>query len=76
MIFSVAECVSYMSRFMAFRPGDIIATGTPEGVGMGQNPQRFLRPGEVMTVEIEGLGHQRQEAVAFNELRRTAAMCP
>ena len=65
MIFSVAECISYMSRFYAFRPGDIIATGTPEGVGMGQSPQRFLKPGEVMTVEVEGLGQQRQEARAF-----------
>ncbi len=65
MIFSVAEIVSYMSRFMALRPGDVIATGTPEGVGMGQKPQRFLKPGEVMELEIEGLGRQRQEAVAY-----------
>ncbi len=64
MIFSVAEIVSYISQFMELRPGDIIATGTPSGVGMGQNPQRFLRPGDVMELEVEGLGSQRQEAVA------------
>ncbi|MCR9151763.1 MAG: fumarylacetoacetate hydrolase family protein [Rhodobacteraceae bacterium] len=64
MIFSVREIVSYMSQFMKLMPGDIIATGTPSGVGMGMKPQRFLRPGDVMTVRIEGLGEQRQEAVA------------
>ena len=64
MIFSVREIVSYMSRFMKLVPGDIIATGTPAGVGMGMKPQRFLRPGDVMTVRVEGLGEQRQEAVA------------
>ncbi|MEL6680830.1 MAG: fumarylacetoacetate hydrolase family protein, partial [Pseudomonadota bacterium] len=65
MIFSVAHIISYMSRFMVLQPGDIIATGTPEGVGMGQSPQRFVRPGDVMEIEVEGLGKQRQEAVAF-----------
>ena len=64
MIFSVREIVSYMSNFMELRPGDIIATGTPSGVGMGQSPQRFLRPGDVMELEVEGLGAQRQETVA------------
>lgn len=66
MIFSVKEIVSYMSRFMDLMPGDIIATGTPEGVGMGQSPQRWLQPGDVMELEIEGLGLQRQEAKAFS----------
>ena len=65
MIFSVAEIVSYMSRFMALLPGDIIATGTPEGVGMGQKPQRWLKPGDVMEVTVAGLGTQRQEVRAF-----------
>ncbi len=46
MIFGVAEIISYMSRFMALLPGDIIATGTPAGVGMGMKPQRFLKPGD------------------------------
>ena len=64
MIFTVANCVSYMSQFFAFRAGDIIATGTPEGVGMGQSPQRFLRDGDVMELAIEGLGSQRQKVVA------------
>ncbi|MDA7426158.1 fumarylacetoacetate hydrolase family protein [Thalassococcus lentus] len=64
MIFSVAEIVSYMSQFMKLMPGDIIATGTPSGVGLGMNPQRFLNPGDVMELEVEGLGKQRQEAVA------------
>ena len=64
MIFGVAEIVSYMSRFMKLVPGDIIATGTPSGVGMGMKPQRFLRPGDVMEVSVERLGTQRQEAVA------------
>ncbi len=66
MIFSVREIISYMSRYMELRVGDIIATGTPEGVGMGQTPQRWLQPGDVMEVEIEGLGRQRQEAKAFS----------
>ncbi len=65
MIFSVAEIISYMSRFMALVPGDVIATGTPEGVGMGQNPQRFLRDGDVMNLEVQGLGAQEQTAQAY-----------
>lgn len=64
MIFSVAEIVSYMSQFMVLQPGDIIATGTPSGVGMGMSPQRFLQAGDVMELEVEGLGRQRQEVVA------------
>ncbi|MFY0634249.1 MAG: fumarylacetoacetate hydrolase family protein [Vannielia sp.] len=64
MIFTVAEIISYMSRFMKLQPGDIIATGTPSGVGMGMKPQRFLKPGDVMEIEVEGLGRQRQETVA------------
>ncbi|RFP89185.1 FAA hydrolase family protein [Rhodobacteraceae bacterium 63075] len=63
MIFSVAELISYMSRFMALVPGDVIATGTPEGVGMGMSPQRFLRKGDVMELEVDGLGRQRTEVV-------------
>ena len=63
MIFGVAEIVSYMSQFMTLLPGDIIATGTPSGVGMGMKPQRFLIEGDVMELEVEGLGRQRQQAV-------------
>lgn len=65
MIFTVAQIVSHLSQFMKLLPGDIISTGTPSGVGMGMKPQRFLRPGDVMEVEVEGLGRQRQEAVAY-----------
>ena len=65
MIFSVARCVSAVSHYMALRPGDLIATGTPEGVGMGQKPQRWLQPGEVMELTIDKLGTQRQKAVAY-----------
>jgi len=64
MIFGVAEIISYMSRFMMLRAGDIIATGTPSGVGMGMAPQRFLRAGDVMELEVEGLGRQRQKVLA------------
>jgi len=64
MIFSVRQIISHMSQFMQLMPGDIIATGTPSGVGMGMKPQRFLKPGDVMEIEVEGLGRQRQEAVA------------
>ena len=63
MIFGVAEIVSYMSQFMTLLPGDIIATGTPSGVGMGMKPQRFLAEGDVMELEVEGLGRQRQQSI-------------
>jgi 2,4-didehydro-3-deoxy-L-rhamnonate hydrolase len=66
MIFSVAEIISYMSRFMALVPGDIITTGTPSGVGMGMKPQRFLVPGDKMELEVAGLGVQRQQTVAWS----------
>jgi 2-keto-4-pentenoate hydratase/2-oxohepta-3-ene-1,7-dioic acid hydratase in catechol pathway len=60
MIFSVAHIVSYLSRFMSLQPGDIISTGTPPGVGMGQKPPVYLRPGQVIRLGIAGLGEQRQ----------------
>lgn len=65
MIFSVAQIVSVMSSYMALRPGDVIATGTPEGVGMGMDPKRFLRPGDTLRLGIEGLGEQSQSVVAY-----------
>ena len=64
MIFGVAKIISYMSQFMKLVPGDIIATGTPSGVGMGMKPQRFLKPGDVMEIEVIGLGAQKQSAQA------------
>ncbi len=67
MIFNVAQIVSYVSHFMILEPGDVITTGTPPGVGMGMKPQRYLKPGDVMTLGIEGLGEQRQPVVAFED---------
>ena len=64
MVFGVAKLVSYLSQFMSLRPGDIISTGTPPGVGLGLKPPVFLKPGDVMTLGIEGLGQQRQQVVA------------
>lgn len=63
MVYGVAYLVSYLSQFMSLRPGDIISTGTPPGVGLGQNPNIFLKPGDVITLAIEGLGSQRQDVV-------------
>jgi 2-keto-4-pentenoate hydratase/2-oxohepta-3-ene-1,7-dioic acid hydratase in catechol pathway len=60
MVFGVAEIVSYTSRFMTLLPGDVISTGTPLGVGMGQNPPRYLRAGDVMELSVSALGSQRQ----------------
>ncbi len=60
MVFPVAKLVSYLSRLMTLHPGDIIATGTPPGVGMGRRPPRYLRPGDVVEASVEGLGRQRQ----------------
>ncbi len=66
MVFGVAHLVSYLSRFMSLQPGDVISTGTPPGVGMGQKPQKYLRPGNVMRLGIDGLGEQRQEVVEWS----------
>ncbi|QDY70560.1 fumarylacetoacetate hydrolase family protein [Qingshengfaniella alkalisoli] len=63
MVYGVAHLVSYLSRFMSLQPGDIISTGTPPGVGMGLNPQRFLKKGDVIELGIEGLGSQKQTCV-------------
>lgn len=63
MIFTVRQIVSHMSQFMQLMPGDIICTGTPEGVGLGMTPPRYLKAGEVLELEIEGLGSQRQTTV-------------
>ena len=64
MHFGVATVVSHLSQFMSLHPGDIISTGTPPGVGMGQKPQVWLRPGDEMELGIEGLGTQRQKVRA------------
>jgi 2,4-diketo-3-deoxy-L-fuconate hydrolase len=64
MIFGVAYLVSYISRFMSLQPGDIISTGTPPGIGMGQTPPMYLRPGNRIRLGIDGLGEQRQRVVS------------
>ncbi|MEN4909095.1 fumarylacetoacetate hydrolase family protein [Rahnella bonaserana] len=63
MIFQIPEIISYLSRFMSLQPGDIISTGTPPGVGLGQKPPVYLKAGQVMRLGIEGLGEQRQKTV-------------
>jgi 2,4-diketo-3-deoxy-L-fuconate hydrolase len=65
MIFGVPYLVSYLSQFMSLQPGDIITTGTPPGVGMGQKPPVFLQPGSVVRLGVEGLGEQQQRTVAW-----------
>ena len=66
MIFGVAQLVSYISRFMTLLPGDVITTGTPPGVGLGQKPPLFLKPGDVVRLGIAGLGEQRQKVHAWD----------
>lgn len=63
MVFGVAELVRYLSQFMTLEPGDLISTGTPPGVGMGMKPPQFLKAGDVVELEIAGLGKQRQVCV-------------
>ncbi len=66
MIFGCAKIVSHVSQYMTLLPGDIICTGTPPGVGLGMKPQVFLKPGDVMTLGIQGLGEQKQKVVAYH----------
>jgi len=63
MIFPVSKIIAYLSECMSLQPGDVIATGTPPGVGMGMKPQVFLRAGDAMRVGVEGLGVQAQRIV-------------
>jgi ureidoglycolate lyase/2,4-diketo-3-deoxy-L-fuconate hydrolase len=63
MVFGVLHLVSYISQFMSLRTGDIISTGTPAGVGLGQKPPRYLKVGETMRLGIERLGVQQQRTV-------------
>jgi 2-keto-4-pentenoate hydratase/2-oxohepta-3-ene-1,7-dioic acid hydratase in catechol pathway len=64
MIFTVAQLIAYTSQFMSLQPGDVLATGTPSGVGLGQSPPVYLKPRQVMRLGISGLGEQRQRVVA------------
>lgn len=66
LIFKIPHLIAYTSQFMTLLPGDIISTGTPAGVGLGMNPQVYLKPGDVMELGIDGLGTSRQECIAFN----------
>ena len=65
MVYGVAHLVSYVSQFMTLHPGDVISTGTPPGVGMGQKPPKYLRAGDVVELGIQGLGQQRQDVIAY-----------
>jgi 2-keto-4-pentenoate hydratase/2-oxohepta-3-ene-1,7-dioic acid hydratase in catechol pathway len=65
LIFNVPQVVSYISQFMTLLPGDVISTGTPHGVGLGFNPPIYLKAGDVVTLGMEGLGEQKQSAVAY-----------
>jgi 2-keto-4-pentenoate hydratase/2-oxohepta-3-ene-1,7-dioic acid hydratase in catechol pathway len=67
MVYGVAHLVSYLSQFMTLHPGDVISTGTPPGVGMGMKPQRYLGPGDIVELGIEGLGSQRQDVISDPE---------
>ncbi|HEY9108891.1 MAG TPA: ureidoglycolate lyase [Roseateles sp.] len=64
MVFNVAQIVSYLSKFMSLQPGDVISTGTPPGVGLGQKPPVYLKAGQTMRLGIQGLGVQTQKTVA------------
>lgn len=66
MIFGIKHIVSYLSNFMTLLPGDVISTGTPAGVGLGFKPPVYLKPSDVVELGIEGLGEQKQTAVAWS----------
>lgn len=68
MVYTVRFLVAYLSRFMTLQPGDVIATGTPAGVGLGQKPPVFLKAGDRVSLGIEGLGTQHQMVIAPHEL--------
>jgi len=70
MIFGVAEILSYVSQFMTLHPGDVISTGTPQGVGLGMKPPQYLKAGQTMRLGIEGLGEQTQQVLDDPEGQR------
>jgi 2-keto-4-pentenoate hydratase/2-oxohepta-3-ene-1,7-dioic acid hydratase in catechol pathway len=67
MIFSVSRIVSYLSQYMTLEPGDVIATGTPPGVGNARKPKRFLKKGDFMRLGIAGLGEQQQDVIEYQQ---------
>ena len=64
MVYGVQYLISYLSKFMSLQPGDVVATGTPPGVGMGQKPRVFLKPGDTVRLGVDGMGVQKQKLVA------------
>ena len=64
MIFNTNFILSYLSKFMSLQPGDLVTTGTPAGVGMGMNPQVFLKPGDNIKIAIDNLGTQTSKIVS------------
>ncbi len=66
MVFPIAYLIHYISQFTTLYPGDLIATGTPPGVGKGQNPAVYLKPGDTVRLGIEGLGEQQQQVYAWD----------
>ena len=70
MIFNLAELISYVSEYITLKPGDLLITGTPPGVGEGKKPEAiYLKAGDTMTLAIDKLGTQRQQVVAFDPAR-------
>ena len=67
MIFTVPQIVSYLSKYMTLEPGDVIATGTPPGVGNARKPKRFLKKGDFMRLGIAGLGEQQQDVIEYQQ---------
>ena len=65
LIFSIPKLVSYISEFMTLLPGDVISTGTPFGVGLGLDPQKYLKDGDIMELGIDGLGVSKQSVKEF-----------
>ena len=65
-IFNIPHVITYLSGFMTLLPGDVISTGTPAGVGLGFKPPQYVKPGDVIELGIDGLGTQRQVAVAYS----------
>ncbi|MBB43383.1 MAG: 2-hydroxyhepta-2,4-diene-1,7-dioate isomerase [Rhodospirillaceae bacterium] len=66
MVFSIAQLISYVSEFMSFQPGDVLTTGSPHGVGGGFDPPKWLQPGDIIEMGIDGLGQQRHEVLAYS----------
>ena len=66
MIYTPAFLIQYLSQFMVLEAGDLINTGTPAGVGLGKKPQRFLKAGDLVELEIEGLGRQCQKIINYD----------